>query len=502
MQKLSNSTKLQFANILRFISETERDSENLKQILVQIPHFNPYDLFIFLDHDEKQYILSDSLLKFCDLYKTLKFPYIFQQFINLYTNNTGLIKYNAFCDLILTNEPALQNLALARPKKYGTFTEKSINSIKNTVKTIIQEEILNYIKICGMIKELFTKFKDFNILDGFCNIDKKATGFINQENLSIFLKQIYQKSHICDPNFIIKRLDFDNDNLISYKEFQNYFQTAYLLDFQTEVKNIAKSPKKPSFESPLKKSPLKSKMLSPTPIIRKINFDSKSPMKSSKISALFELQIRKNKEIENLKKELILQEDFNLVDVFKILFDSQGKGFCSKFNFIAGIKNVGIFADNCEILFNQFSKSKINLEFSEFCEILLPNYDTLLSEKLLEKSSNLSPRNYKKAVTGKLCGKTMILLKLFFDALIDFTQKEYEIVKGFDLSKINYEFSKIDKGNKGYFDIKEFKNFMKSENIPDHYNIEEIFDKFDKNKIGLVKYKDFEEEILKLYYID
>lgn len=80
------------------------------------------------------------------------------------------------------------------------------------------------------------------------------------------------------------------------------------------------------------------------------------------------------KDLENVKIELALKEDFNLIDAFG-LFDHLGKGYVSPTELRDGLMDLGFrpSLDEMHLLFSRFNKDDDSqLKYSEFSEAFMP----------------------------------------------------------------------------------------------------------------------------------
>ena len=61
---ISFSTKKLLLNALKYISEKEREIEIYRQILSEQYDYNPYQIFLSLDHNKKNKISSEDIILF------------------------------------------------------------------------------------------------------------------------------------------------------------------------------------------------------------------------------------------------------------------------------------------------------------------------------------------------------------------------------------------------------------------------------------------------------
>jgi Ca2+-binding EF-hand superfamily protein len=84
--------------------------------------------------------------------------------------------------------------------------------------------------------------------------------------------------------------------------------------------------------------------------------------------------IHLEKDLERLKVELTLREDFNLIDAFGLL-DVQGKGYISPVELRESLHEMTLKAniDEIHLVFERFNTLQDGiLKYSEFSEALMP----------------------------------------------------------------------------------------------------------------------------------
>ena len=202
--------------------------------------------------------------------------------------------------------------------------------------------------------------------------------------------------------------------------------------------------------------------------------------------------IKQDSAINNIRQSLSIQEDFNLTDLFE-LFDQSSKKLISSEDFLQTLKKFGLFLNYEDIsyIFRKFNK---NLEdffaYEEFCEIFLPKkYSSakIMNEKeenkdfyeITEETKNIICLLFKKIIEG---GKSNENYRKII--------KQNDKYSGFDL------FNKIKKSYSIGIYKEDISNFMKkNKHILTSEEIELLMERFDKNKDGMIDYKEFLNEI-------
>ena len=217
--------------------------------------------------------------------------------------------------------------------------------------------------------------------------------------------------------------------------------------------------------------------------------------KNNKYSSFYNLLlgfIKQDNSIENIRQSLSLREDANLTDLFD-LFDHSSNQLISSMDFLETLKVLGLIVEKDEIkfLFRRFNKNLNEyFEFEEFCEIILPKKYS--SAKIMnEKQVN---RNF-----YEISEETKKIICSLFKNIIEAEKSNENYRKsigesgeysGFDL------FNKIKKNYSIGIYKEDIAKFMSKNNyMLSNFEIEFLMERFDKNKDGMIDYKEFLNEI-------
>ena len=230
---------------------------------------------------------------------------------------------------------------------------------------------------------------------------------------------------------------------------------------------------------------------------------------SNKFSDLYSLFldfIKQDSIIESLRQLLSDKEDANLMDIFS-LFDYSGNRLISASDFIKTLKQLGIIINKEELifLFRKFNK-KLNdyFDFDEFCEIILPKKHS--NEKIMDNRAmhnyyyDMEIGNYQNNnFFNGISIETKKMLGSLFKNIIEGEKSNENYrkilaqnveISGFDL------FNKIKKNYSIGIYKEDIANFMKKNKYKlDNKEIELLMNRFDKNKNGMIDYKEFIIEI-------
>ena len=229
---------------------------------------------------------------------------------------------------------------------------------------------------------------------------------------------------------------------------------------------------------------------------------------SNKFSDLYNLFIdfiQQDNIIEEKRQLLSNREDANLIDLFS-LFDYKGNRSISSSDFIQTLNQLGLNLgkDEIKFLFRKFNKNLNDyFDFDEFCEIILPKKHS--NEKIMdiERRENIyrnrrNSDNHNKNFS-EISMKTKKLLGDLFKNVIE-GEKSNEnfrkiLAKNGEISGSDL-FNKIKKNYSVGIYKEDIANFMKKNEYKlSNKEIELLMERFDKNKNGIIDYKEFILEI-------
>ena len=204
-------------NMFNKIIEKNNTNNITKSLLLNLDNFSPKTLFDEIDSNKKGFINSIDLLKY---FNNKYNEQIIRKLIQHYDKHSHYkLIYDDFKSIFNNNSNHYNNVKENSEKlndKYDLFNKL----IKGEVELIlIIDEMIEDIKKC----ENFITYEAFiYISNNEKNIDKNK--------MKKFLEEKYDENEI---NFLIYYLDMNNDGLISYDEFEDFFATLN----QNEVNN-------------------------------------------------------------------------------------------------------------------------------------------------------------------------------------------------------------------------------------------------------------------------
>jgi len=286
-----------------------------------------------------------------------------------------------------TDNPTLRTIVSQRP----VSSQKKLSfDVEFAVSRLINKEIQGLLTLESSKKDLFYNTTDFDLKEAFFRIDRRNSGFLTFDNLQEFFEVsgfFFTNEQIID---LLKRLDRNDDGKVSFEEFRRALMP---IEGQIPVKmKTIQSPNRHYCEENYQESEKYNNNLYEDPLNEKFERKSfektrKSPektLKSSKIlcnsseklekhaklcrkhakpkqdfsqfffkeqgelARTFKQFILLDKEIELMKKELCIRQDFELLSTFQLM-DCKGKGLLSAYELEIALNKLQIFPTKYEL---------------------------------------------------------------------------------------------------------------------------------------------------------
>lgn len=236
-----NLNKWSVCQLLINLSIQERALELQRQLLAQMPDFEPYTAFCRLSKS-KNVITKDDVWKFLlDNGRNCSYKHC-KSFLVLYDNdNDGVISYKEFLDLILPKEHVQLRTTLSQK---DCLSIKSSDTFSHNTEYLLCNLIFS--DIC-LIQGLESEMKNFgnevwtvtDIIMETLSSKKRGTGFlqanVNFNNLSDFIRKASMDMSEQEIINIIKRLDRDNDGVVSLQDLETVIRAILDPDHQPTV---------------------------------------------------------------------------------------------------------------------------------------------------------------------------------------------------------------------------------------------------------------------------
>jgi Ca2+-binding EF-hand superfamily protein len=360
---------------------------------------------------------------------------------------------------------------------------------------------------------------DYSPFAAFRSVDRYNSGRIDTVNCGAFLRQNGHYASEMELLAIIRRIDTDGDACIIYSEFAEFVRpaipvprsvsyapparssSAYRAGNSSPLKNtspvrsFSAQRSRAAYTSPARASPPRCSVspsrLSPSrkPILRLNDEDEL-------VHALKEL-CNLEQELESGKINLAHKSDFNLFDAFNI-FDVPRYGSISVHELQSGLNAIGVYPtyDECDLFITRYDKNgDRRLSFSEFSDAFLA-HDSYYANMVNRRGSNYVPRVIRRddvflPHTAHEFGsmwRTHIRVENHAESL----RQRLQARPGFNV----YEaFNSLDFNDSGAISAYELKRMIESRGyFVGFKEVEQVVDKFDKNKDGRINFHEFSEE--------
>ena len=196
--------------------------ESIRERLCSIEKFNPNQLFDFLDFNINGFLISKNIINFLNE-SNQKFEEInVNCLIHNYDKDSDFtLNKREFLKMILPNKNNILKEKILSVVKNDSSLCELTNEMQNIFIELINEE-LNLIETSFYIVKNIYESPKFTIYEAFLDIVKKES-YITRENLKSFFIENGIELDEDDIYMMMFRIDSDDDNRISYVEFQKIF---------------------------------------------------------------------------------------------------------------------------------------------------------------------------------------------------------------------------------------------------------------------------------------
>ena len=202
---LSIETEVKLANIFLTLSEGEKSIDINRQILIELDDFDPYQIFCFLDTQQKNNINSSDLINFLEERGIYTNELEMKLIILFYDRDYDGVSYPEFSNFLQSEYSTKRN--------NSNNLEENVNaSLSNNIDKALRQLLKNEIELAQKIIPLLEDLKKrygFNIHDLYHAV--KNWNFIEENSLRNFFgrnKISYLES---DIRKIMKRLYFNGE---------------------------------------------------------------------------------------------------------------------------------------------------------------------------------------------------------------------------------------------------------------------------------------------------
>ena len=196
--------------------------EMIKEKLCYTGNLDPNQLFDFLDYQKIGFLTSKNIIHFLNQNNTEYEEQYTRVLIHNYDKDGDFtLNKKEFLNLILPSKNKLLKEKILSTKNGNKSTSNISNDIKNIFNELIKEELKLAEDSFYAIKNIYGS-SQFTTYEAFIDIVKNES-YITRKNLNLFLRENNIEYTDDDIYMLMFRIDNDNDNMISYVEFQDIF---------------------------------------------------------------------------------------------------------------------------------------------------------------------------------------------------------------------------------------------------------------------------------------
>ena len=358
----SSESALTLSSLLLSLSECEKQVETSRQDLCCHPHFDVYSLFTTIQ-DKTNGKISWTDLR---LFLSRRSQAISREFLELLiaqydSNFDQLLSLEEFKRFVLSRE----NTDLTLQTEYRKMLPSLY--IESLMARHIELECNWQARLQVLKRKLFVS-QEFTPVELFRMISPGEHCQADLESIRVFLKRFDVNVQDEDCSRVVRRIDTNNDLLISYQDF---------VDFVMPVNKKSRSPLRPpktagsttrflpsqrkntlssrqSIRPVLTPSPEKSKTTQAAP---QLPPDTATATSNPELIKVFSQQLELDKALEKSRLKLTNHLDFSFDELVKLL-DRQSRGFVSGSDFESILRDLHVpyHKDEVSLVIRHFSK--------------------------------------------------------------------------------------------------------------------------------------------------
>ncbi|OMJ95043.1 hypothetical protein SteCoe_1748 [Stentor coeruleus] len=519
MASLTIETEKRLADIIASIAEGEKEIEISRMNLTENRDFEPFSAFKFLDR------LGIGFISYMDLQDFLnrnRIPFTSQELSSLIkqydSDSDGRLVLSEFHQFTLpSTNNLLRDLAQQRiPSSRITL------DIEFLLARLFDKELSFQRRLESLKQDLASRY-DFSMISAFSLLDFPSTSFITRDKLYSFLRRNGKLVYDDDIDALLRRMDIDGDERLSYSEFAD--------SLRAQESRITSSPprRSPSRTSPLRySSPLRRTGDSPnrngssvyqneTSMRSSFNRTSPSRMSATRMSptrssirsspltvvdeselvSIFFQQINLERDLNGSKKDIALCSDFTLIDAFQ-MFDINDLGYVNEYDFEDGLISLGLrpSREDIGLLFKHYSTlNNRKLTYSEFGKIFTPKEHEYIRIMSSRTAFNAIRSERRRVFNADTTFKLTKVLRLHLETEAVAESLRHRLARRPSFS-MHEAFQAVDKDRNGYITYDEFQGLLEQHGIfATIKDVESLMDRYDKDRDGRVSYSEFLDEV-------
>lgn len=505
---LSVPTQELVVSLLKSFIDGERQVEVVRQVLSELPSFDPYSAFHHIDQSNQGYIAQTDLARFM---RDCQRP-ISEFEASLIANSwsglgSRLVSYEDFLNAVLpATSDRLRMQAVNRTER-GVLTFEVIYALCR----VIERELDLQVKLEAVKADLKGQ-RDFSNTGLFSVMDVDRDQSVSEGDVMQFCRRLGVYLSANDLKAVFRRGDKDRDGYLNFREIRamveggSYISPTPSRSSPVRSSNRSSSPLKPSrtsesttAESPYKRSPLRSSYTSDhhkspespekttskarisesAAISKRLSYGSEDSLQG--ILLIFSKTLM---ELERVKVQMVSSEDFSMKAVYN-LFGWEDGGDVTIVQLTKAMEYLGLRPDHQEIqtLFRRYDKDQDKvLQPKEFISMLCP-YSADAREALLRR----------KALANADLGANSVelvrkVMKTLVDSEVDLNRTRQRLYIR-RLADIHRTFLEGDEDKDGQLSAEEVKQLVGKE-------AGLLMARFDHDRDGKMSFTDFMHEII------
>ena len=473
MSDLTPESSTLLSEFLYYLSQYESEIESNRIILCSNPACAVQTCFNLVDRLGLGYLSIHTIQDFLDKHEILHSPSSVLALIAQYTVGPDtFLTVNEFKHLLLpSTSPGLLESVVSR---VGQGHGQGTGEIEYLLGKLFGKEVELQRSLEGRRRELYSRF-DFSSVSAFEAIDWRRRGFIDRAAIFEYCKRNGRVLGAEDIDAILRRVDLDGDELLSFSELCEYIR-----------------PKDPVFkgaEADKRPGHIREKVCNGSSFEKELG----NSYKADDILYVLTQQLRIEKFLDSSKIDLVSCSDFNLADNFKF-FDKQDLGIINEFELEDTLVDLGVrpLREEINLIFQHFCSSK-KFSFTEFSRLFLPfepEYQIILDSRV--KSPKARSRKRFSEETNYRLGK-LLKIHLESEGFCENLRQGITSKPGFSIYDT---FKQLDHDQKGFITEKDFQLALDPHSeLLTPTDLKTLVLRYDLNNDGKISYSEFLEEI-------
>ena len=492
------------AQCLLDLSFSEQRVEAMRETLSLVPDFSPLAAFGEVDVYRVGSVEAADLVGFWERLGVQGSEWEARMVIQQYDSNADgrLAEWDFLQVTLPATNPGVRSLALDR--RDGSFTRE----VSLYLTRLTELELSYHRSLRASVLELRSQ-GDFSVSAAFASASLPRSTHVTRISLRALLDRNRVEWDERTIDAILRRLDTDGDDRLSYTDFSSLFiDLPSLSPLERSSLSLHLPTKSPPSRAVDRPSEATAKPMDEESDVRLSSKSLRSYTRSqsrggSRSSAgleeaigvrfetggrvgetqkeallgMFEERLKFLREAEGRRRELMMDCDFNLEDAYH-LFDPSDKGYLTPSSLESGLLSLGVnlHPSDPRLLMSEYSPSPSRLSFTDFCAMLFPF-------SILRYPSNSPPTP-----------PTKQRIKDILQLLID-TERRIEAYRQ-TIAKLGATagelFSSLDRDRDGNLTVGEVRYFLEKNGVrAGEREVVALVATLDRNKDGRVTEKEF-----------